>query len=207
MSTAITVDSSQFNQLAAAVAAAGKSLPKELAAAVNATVKQAETKMSRDIGSEITMKIGDIKKNIKTPRKATAANPQGIVSLSWSTREGLENFKARHTKQGVTYKISRKSGRGFVAGAFMGPKPGMLAPKLYGGVYKRVGAQRKLTKGRRQGKQGQLIVRLFGVSPAGVLVKNDYDDALPGFIQKQLTSQIDRRITLNVLRANGLVPI
>jgi len=205
--SAITIDSSQFNRLATAVAAAGKSLPKELAAAVNATVKDAEIKMARDIGSEITMKIGDIKKNIKTPRKATAANTEGIVSLSWSRREGLENFKAKLIKAGVSYKISKKSGRGFVAGAFMGPKPGMLAPKLYGGVYMRVGPKRTFTKGRRQGKQGQLIVRLFGVSPAGVFLKNKYNDVLPGFIQEKLKAQLDRRINLNVLRANGLVPI
>ena len=204
--SAIEIDATQFNRLAASVSAAGKSLKKELAAAVNATVKDAEIKMARDIGSEITMKIGDIKKNIKTPRKATPQNPEGIVSLSWSKRVGLENFKAKHTKKGVTYKISKKSGRGFVAGAFMGPKPGMLAPKLYGGVYKRVGPQRTFTKGRRQGKKGQLIVRLFGVSPAGVFLINKYDDVLPGFIREKLTHQIDRRINLNVLRANGLVP-
>ena len=194
----IFIDSTQFEKLSLAVAAAGKNLRKEMAAAVNATVKDAERKMARDIGAEITMKIG--------PRKATEVNPQGSVSLWWSDREGLEHFKAKHIKSGVSYQISRKGGRGTVSGAFMGPKPGTLAPKLYGGVYKRVGAQRKLTKGRRQGKMGQLIVRLFGVSPAGVFMKNDMDQTLPFYLTGYLKHQMERRINLNVLRANGLVP-
>ena len=202
----IFIDSTQFEKLSLAVAAAGKNLRKEMAAAVNATVKDAERKMARDIGAEITMKIGDIKKNIRSPRKATEVNPQGSVSLWWSDREGLEHFKAKHIKSGVSYQISRKGGRGTVSGAFMGPKPGTLAPKLYGGVYKRVGAQRKLTKGRRQGKMGQLIVRLFGVSPAGVFMKKNMDQALPFYLTGYLKHQMERRINLNVLRANGLVP-
>ena len=202
----IFIDSTQFDKLSLAVAAAGKNLRKEMAAAVNATVKDAERKMARDIGAEITMKIGDIKKNIRSPRKATEINPQGSVSLWWSDREGLEHFKAKHIQSGVSYQISKKGGRVTVSGAFMGPKPGMLAPKLYGGVYKRVGAQRKLTKGRRQGKMGQLIVRLFGVSPAGVFMKKNMDQALPFYLTGYLKHQMERRINLNVLRANGLVP-
>ena len=106
----------------------------------------------------------------------------------------------------MSYQISKKGGRGTVSGAFMGPKPGMLAPKLYGGVYKRVGAQRKLTKGRRQGKMGQLIVRLFGVSPAGVFMKKNMDQTLPFYLTDYLKHQMERRINLIVLRANGLVP-
>ena len=202
----IFIDSTQFDKLSLAVAAAGKNLRKEMAAAVNATVKDAERKMARDIGAEINMKIGDIKKNIRSPRKATEINPQGSVSLWWSEREGLEHFKAKHINSGVSYQISKKGGRVTVSGAFMGPKPGMLAPKLYGGVYKRVGAQRKLTKGRRQGKMGQLIVRLFGVSPAGVFMKKNMDQTLPFYLTDYLKHQMERRINLNVLRANGLVP-
>ena len=202
----IFIDSTQFDKLSLAVAAAGKNLRKEMAAAINATAKDAERKMARDIGAEINMKIGDIKKNIRSPRKATEINPQGSVSLWWSEREGLEHFKAKHINSGVSYQISKKGGRVTVSGAFMGPKPGMLAPKLYGGVYKRVGAQRKLTKGRRQGKMGQLIVRLFGVSPAGVFMKKNMDQTLPFYLTDYLKHQMERRINLNVLRANGLVP-
>jgi len=192
--TTVFVDSTQFDRLSLAVAAAGKSLRKEIAAAVNASVKDAEIQMARDIGSEITMKIGEIKKNIRTPRKATEMNPEGVVSLSWAKREGLQYFNARQTKKGVTYKISKKRGRGIIPGAFMGPSPGVLAPKLYGGVFKRVGSARLP------------IAKLRAVSAAGVFLKNKYEHALPGFIREKLTHQLERRINLNVLRANGLVP-
>ena len=56
------------------------------------------------------------------------------------------------------------------------------------------------------GKMGQLIVRLFGVSPAGVFMKNDMNQTLPFYLTDYLKHQLERRINLNVLRANGLVP-
>ncbi len=190
----IEIDAKQIKRLGDAVAASGKKLRKELAAAVNQTIKDGELKIARDIGSEITMKIGDIKKTIRSPRKATAINPEGVVALGWRKREGLQYFKAKQTKLGVTYKISKKAGRSVVRGAFMGPSPGVLSPKLYGGVFKRIGKSRLP------------IAKLRAVSAAGAFLKNKHEDALPGYLREKLTHQIERRINLNVLRASGLVP-
>jgi len=205
--TTVFVDSTQFDRLSLAVAAAGKNLRKEMAAAVNDAVKKGELKIANDIGDVLKMKKAKIKKSIKTPRRATEANPQGSVTLWWSDREGLEHFGARHIKDGVSYQIGigNKGGRKKVSGAFMGPKPGTLAAKLHGGVYMRVGAKVKMTKGRRKGKMAQRIVRLFGVSPAGAYLKNNMGDTLPFYLTDYLKHQIERRINLNVLRANGLV--
>jgi len=114
--------------------------------------------------------------------------------LGWRKREGLQYFKAKQTKLGVTYKISKKAGRGIVRGAFMGPSPGVLSPKLYGGVFKRIGKSRLP------------IAKLRAVSAAGAFLKNKHEDALPGYLRERLTRQIERRINLNVLRASGLVP-
>ena len=202
----IEINANQIKRLGDAVAASGKKLRKELAAAVNQTIKDGELKIARDIGSEITMKIGDIKKTIRSPRKATAVNPEGVVALGWRKREGLQYFKAKQTELGVTYKISKKAGRGVVRGAFMGPSPGVLAPSLNGGVFMRMGVKRKMTKGRFQGKIRQPIVKLRAVSAAGAFLKNKHEDALPGYLREKLTHQIERRINLNVLRASGLVP-
>ena len=190
----IEIDANQIKRLGDAVSASGKKLRKELAAAVNQTIKDGELKIARDIGSEITMKIGDIKKTIRSPRKATAVNPEGVIALGWRKREGLQYFKAKQTKLGVTYKISKKAGRGIVRGAFMGPSPGVLSPKLYGGVFKRIGKSRLP------------IAKLRAVSAAGAFLKNKHEDALPGYLRERLTHQIERRINLNVLRASGLVP-
>lgn len=190
----IEINTKQLKELRAAVGKAKKSFGKELAAAINATAKDVKLKISRDIGSEITMPAKDIKDRISTRDKATARTPVAVVSLGWKQREGLQYFKARQTKAGVTYKISKKGGRGVVLGAFMGPSPSVLAPKLHGGVFK------------RSGKARLPIVKLRAVSAAGAFVKNKHDAVMPGFIRQKLFAQMERRINLNVLRANGLVP-
>jgi len=190
----IEVNAKQLTALRKACGEAKKTFAKELAAAINATAKDVRLKISRDIGSEITMPAKDIKDRISTKDKATAQTPIAVVSLGWKKREGLQYFKARQTKTGVTYKISKKAGRGVVLGAFMGPSPGTFAPKLYGGVFKRVGKERLP------------IAKLRAVSAAGAFVKNKHDAVMPGFIQQKMLAQMERRINLNVLRANGLVP-
>lgn len=190
----IEINAKQLKELRIACGKAKKGFSRELAAAINATAKDVRLKISRDIGSEITMPAKDIKDRISTKDKATAQNPIAVVSLGWRKREGLQYFKARQTRSGVTYKISKKGGRGVVIGAFMGPSPGVLAPKLHGGVFKRVGKERNP------------IVKLRAVSAAGAFVKNKHDKVMPGFIRQKLLAQMERRINLNVLRANGLVP-
>ena len=190
----IEVNANQLTALRKACGEAKKSFAKELAAGINATAKDVRLKISRDIGSEITMPAKDIKDRISTRDRATAVNPVAVVSLGWKKREGLQYFKARQTKSGVTYKISKKGGRGVVLGAFMGPSPGTFAPKLHGGVFKRIGSARLP------------ITKLRAVSAAGAFVKNKHDDVMPGFIEQKMLAQMERRINLNVLRANGLVP-
>jgi len=190
----LRVDAKQLKALQSAVNKAKKSFGRELAAAINAVAKDARTQISRDIRTEVNMKARDVKERISIRNKATAHAPVAIVSLGWRKREGLQYFGARQTKAGVTYKISKKAAsRGVVLGAFMGPSPGVLAPKLHGGVFKRVGKERKP------------IMKLRAVSAAGAFVKNSYDKILPGFIKEKLHKQMERRIKLNVLRANGLV--
>lgn len=190
----IEVNANQLTALRKACGEAKKSFAKELAAGINATAKDVRLKISRDIGSEITMPAKDIKDRISTRDKATAVSPVAVVSLGWKKREGLQYFKARQTKSGVTYKISKKAGRGVVLGAFMGPSPGTFAPKLHGGVFKRIGSARLP------------ITKLRAVSAAGAFVKNKHDAVMPGFIEQKMLAQMERRINLNVLRANGLVP-
>jgi hypothetical protein len=112
--------------------------------------------------------------------------------LDYENRLGLQYFNARQTKTGVSYKISKKGGRKSVAGAFMGPKPGILAPRLNGGVFARVGAERLP------------IVKLKGVSPYGVYAKNDMKKEEVERIQKDLQTEMERRIQFNLARANGL---
>mgnify|MGYP003656247338 CR=1 FL=1 len=155
---------------------------------------QTKTNIGREITKTVNIKAGIAKKQISTRNKATAESPKAVVSLSKSNRIGLQHFGGRQNKTGVSYKIDKQGGRKIVAGAFMGPRPGVLAPKLHGGAFKRVGTER------------HPIIKLYGVSPFGAFVKNNYDKTEAVFIRTKLTAEIERRIKLNVLRANGLVP-
>jgi hypothetical protein len=188
----IEINADQIKRLGDAVAASGKKLKKELAAAINETAKNHRLRQGRNVRDVVNIKKAQIESKI-TISKASDVSPQARVFFKSSEREGLQHFAARQNRRGVSYKISTKKGRGTVVGAFMGPRPGQLAPKLHGGVFKRTGSARLP------------IVKLYGVSPYGAYVKNDFEQIDVAFSADYLKNQIERRINLNVLRASGLV--
>jgi hypothetical protein len=183
----------QLKELRKACGLAKKTFGKELAAAINDTAKNHRLRQGRNIRGVVNLKKKEVESKI-TIRKATVVTPQARVFLLETAREGLQHFGARQTKSGVGYKISKKRGRGTVLGAFMGPSPGTFAPKLYGGVFRRVGKKRLP------------IMKLYGVSPYGAYAKNDFETTDVAYSGDYLQQQMDRRINLNVLRANGLIP-
>jgi hypothetical protein len=189
----IDIDARQLKRLRKATAMAGKKFPRELAAAVNSVAKKTRISIGRRIRQTINLKKAVAERPVKIKKVATADTPVGVVSIDRERREGLHNFSARQTGKGVTYKIDKRGGRKLVAGAFMGPRPGVLAPKLNGGVFKRVGKSR------------HPIVKLYGVSPYGAYAKNDMSGFEVQFINKGLLTEMERRIKLNILRASGLV--
>ena len=190
----IEVNPKQLKELREATGRSKKSFSKELAAAINHVAKQTKTNIGRDIRKTVNLKKEISERPIKMRAKATADIPIAMVSIEETRREGLQHFGARQDKRGVSYKISKQGGRRRVDGAFMGPSPGVLAPRLYGGVFKRA-AKTRLP-----------IIKLYGVSPYAAYAKNAFEQVEIAFISKGLEKQIERRIKLNVLRANGLVP-
>ena len=189
----LDINAKQLKRLREAVGKARKNLPRELAAAVNSVSKKTRISIGRRIRQTVNLKKVDAEKPIKIKRTATAETPVGVVSIDKQTRAGLQHFAARQNSRGVSYKIDKRGGRKLVTSAFMGPRPGVLAPKLHGGVFKRVGRDRNP------------IVKLYGVSPYGAYAKNDMSKAEVEFINKSLMTEMERRINLNILRANGLV--
>jgi hypothetical protein len=189
----IDIDAKQLRRLRQATARAGKKFPRELATAVNSVAKKTRISIGRRIRQTVNLKKATAEKAIKIKRIATAEAPVGVVSIDKERREGLQHFSARQNGRGVSYKIDKRGGRKLVAGAFMGPRPGVLAPKLHGGVFKRVGKSRNP------------IVKLYGVSPYGTYAKNDMSKIEIQFINKGLLTEMERRIKLNILRAEGLV--
>lgn len=190
---AIDIDAKQVKEFRDAVSKAGKSFPKELAATINAVAKKTKLDIGRDIRKTVAFKKADAEKPLSIAATATEGKLQALVRLKKTERLGLHHFGARQDKRGVSYKISKSGGRQRVNGAFQGPRPGAMKVSWKGNVFKRSGPKRLP------------IVKLLGVSPFGVYAKNDLEKPQIKAIEEELRKQMQRRIELNILRANGLV--
>jgi hypothetical protein len=189
----INIDTKQLKKLRAAVDRSGKKFKPEMAAAMNATAKKARGQINKRVRTELAVKAGDLNKLIKNNRKASSTNLIATVSLTKTARLPLRVFGARQVAAGVTYKISPKKGRKLAKGAFQGPRPGVMNVQWKGNVFARIGKSRLP------------ITKLMGASPWGVFVKNDMTPEQITDIEAELSKQIERRIKLNILRAEGLV--
>jgi hypothetical protein len=190
---AIQIAAPQLARLTKAVGDAKKSLPKEISAAINATSTKTRLDIGRDIRKQVNIKKPAVDSVLKLVKQSTAQTLSAQVSLNRSKRLALREFGARQNKAGVSYKINRQGKRGTVQGAFQGPRPGVMKASWRGRVFKRVGKERLP------------IVQLFGPSPWGVFMKKKMAPDQRKAIEAELAKQIERRINLNVLRANGLV--
>jgi hypothetical protein len=196
---AIEIDARQLAQLTKATANARKSLPKEISAAINATARRTNLGVQRQITKKTTIKAAVAKSKIKLVKQSSPSTLSAQVTLRPSSRMSLKEFGARQTKAGVSYKISKGGKRATAQSAFIQPAMGSH-------VFKRIGAKVKMGTGSYAGKMRQRVKRLEGPSPWGVFVKNKMSPAQVKDIEAELKKQIERRINLNVLRANGLVP-
>jgi hypothetical protein len=190
---AIEISAPQLARLTKAVGDARKSLPKEISAAINATSKKTRLDIGRDIRKQVNIKKPAVDSVLKLVKQSTAQTLSAQVSLNKSKRLALREFGAKQNKAGVSHKINKQGKRGTVPGAFQGPKPGVMKASWRGRVFKRVGKERLP------------IVQLFGPSPWGVFTKRKMAPDQRKAIEAELAKQIERRINLNVLRANGLV--
>lgn len=189
----IEINAKQLRRLREAVGKSKKNIKKELAGAINATSKKTKLQVGRDIRKTVNLKKDEAERPLSLRATATEANLVAVVSLKKTKRLGLRHFGARQDKRGVSYKISKTGGRSRVNGAFQGPKPGVMKMSWKGNAFKRVGKERLP------------IVMLKGVSAFGAYAKNELEGPQVKEINKELSKQMERRINLNILRANGLV--
>ena len=190
---AIDIDVRKLDEFRRAIRAAGKSIPREMAAAFNATAKKTKSSISKQIRTELASSAKGVNDTISITKKATTQSLNAGVRLGKTKRVPLKDFGARQVRAGVSYRVSKGGSRKLATSAFMGPKPGVKAPRLNGHVFKRKGP-------------GRLpIVKLMGASPWAVFIKQRMSPEQVKMINAELLKQVDRRIKLNVMRANGLV--
>jgi hypothetical protein len=99
---------------------------------------QGRTEISKGIRQHINIKAGDLKPVLQIGRHKSGAS----ITLRESQRISLRYFGAKQNDKGVSYKINKGSGRGFIPGAFQGPRPGAIKVSWKGNVFKRVGKSR-----------------------------------------------------------------
>jgi hypothetical protein len=194
----LSIDQLQIKRLETAVRRAGKSISREISAAINSAAKKTRLDMGRKIRSELNIGKESVESVIKIVRPSTPGSLSAGVRLKETKRLPLRDFGAKQNKAGVSYKISKKGGRATVPSAFTVASIGNHA-------FKRVGVPVKMKKGRYAGKMRQPIIKLMGPSPWGVFVKQRMTAVQVRETEAELKKQIERRINLNVLRANKLV--
>lgn len=189
----IQIDTGQAERLKAAVDRAGKNMSREISAAINQVAKKGRLDVGRKIRQEVTIKKKESEQALKIPYRASPSNLSSTIVLGKTPRLGMRHFGARQDKRGVSYKINKRGGRKRIDGAFQGPRPGVRKVSWRGNVF------------IRDGKSRLPIRQIRGVSAWGVFVKNKYQGPQAKEIEAELHKQIERRINLNVLRAEGLV--
>lgn len=186
-----SVKNDALGRLADAVERAGRKLPREIATACNATARKTKSLIAKGVTTELATKQKTVKQHVSQSRKAVPTKLQAGVRLNKSKRIPLKEFKPRQTRAGVSYRISKRTGRATIPGAFQGPRPGLMKASWRGNVFRRVGKARLP------------IVKLYGPSPWGVFVKRKMGGPTAKQAQAELMKQLERRIRFNNLKADG----
>lgn len=185
-----------MQRLAQVVADAGRKLPQELAVAVNATARKTKSVVAKEVTKELAVAQKVVKAQISQPRKARASSPIAEVQLRKSKRIPLRDFGARQNKKGVSYRISKSTGRRTIPGAF-------IVQSLGGHVFVRNGRFTTASRGRNAGRVREGISKRFGASPFGVYVKQGSSRPVAAATQAELVKQIERRIRFVTLKMTG----
>ena len=145
------------------------------------------------MGAKISVAQKEIKKLIKAKRLDDTAY---MIDFQKTKRLPIRVFKAVQTKKGVTYRIAKKGKKKLIPSAFMGPKPGVLAPALNGKVF-----IRESHAGNSNSRAIRPVGR--GPSPWGVFVVNNMMPALLVEINQRLTANLRERIRVKKLKLKG----
>jgi hypothetical protein len=183
----IEVKSKGLSELIEGLNRASENLPREVYSALNEAAKKTKKMMAVEVTNQIEHKLAQkiIKKQLKT--KKDRQNLTVTVSLVKSWRVPLRDYGARQTKKGVTIANRGKgTGRTVYPHAF-------VVKKFGNHVYTRP----------ETGERGP-ILKLKGVSPWGVLIKNKSKIATIVMVsQEEVKKQLADRIRYLNLKKQG----
>jgi len=176
------------------------SLPKQLGIVTWKTAKKGKSFIAKSVTEELAVTQKVIKPFLHLQTKKIGKT-RSSLTLFKSKRMSLRHFKPKQTGVGVSYKISKRGGRQIIPHAFMGPKPGVIAPRLGGNVWLREGAR------KAKGAPGlsQRIRRAgAGPSPWGVFVLQKKSTALSKLLREEMRKQLAERLRIIKLKIPGV---
>lgn len=201
----ITTNSQALKELAKTLDNDSKLLKRDINTALNATAKHLKGQWAKEVGKEVALPQKVIKTTISQILARADGEPTASVKQSQTKRLPLKEFKPRQTRAGVAYTAYKGAKRQTLAGAFIGPKPGVTATKLRGHVFSRQGAKIVASKGSHKGRMRQPIVKRFGPSPFETTKKHAIPDKLVALGETRLLAELNKRIRFRKLKASGAI--
>lgn len=182
----ISIDQKSSGEIRKILQQLGANVSKELAVAVNKTVKQTATQAARKLKQVIPVPVKILKKAVLPRSKATPKKLRSGVYLFGGYPIPLRYFGARAKKKGgVSYRQSGPDkGRGNLPNAFIPPR------QYRGNVY------------QRKGKERGPLVQQKGPAP-GEYAGAGVTAAAMATAKEKLPQQIQERIRFLTLKAKG----
>lgn len=182
----IKVPQQQIERLQQALKDAKRTVAQELAVAINATGKFLSREISKVVREELVASKKSVDKALQIHGRARPGALAVTVQMKKTERLSLREFQARETAKGVSYRISKSSGRKLAVSAF--------AVRRFGGrVFKRIEKTRIP------------ITQLHGPSPWGVFVSGGRESRVINAGEAELLKQVERRIRFVNLKKQGTI--
>jgi hypothetical protein len=171
---------------------------KALVSALDKTVAQARTAMSREIRAEFNISASKVAESLRTTR----ARPSGgrfsfEASLESPNKRGrslnLINFAARQTAKGVTFKVKKSGGRKLIPGAFIANQGRTVFIRVAGTIM----AKRSKYRGTKHAEEiGPLqtidVAQMFNTKRINAKVLRFIEDKFPAIFANEAKFFTDR---------------
>lgn len=189
ISVDVQFDSKRAERLIRELEKVSENITKELGVVSHKAGRKVESLLAKEVNTHVAVKQKDVKRDIYVKK----LRPVGArITLNKTNRMSLKRFNPRHTKGGVTYRISKGKPRQKLPHAFMGPNPTVTSVKLGQHVF------------QRQGKARLPIAKKRGPSAAGVISTHPERLAnVAKLTRRHLRKEMVRRIRYRRLKLEG----
>ena len=175
----------QLSQMKRQLAGIKNGTDKAIGRAAKRVASQTRSYIAKETKSGLLIKQSVLKKFITHQRYKYGA----AVVLKEGNRLPLSLFGAFHDEVGVSYQIKKGGTRRYIDDAFMGPKPGVVSPRLGGNVFKRVGKSRLP------------IRKMMGPSVKSLFVRRQLYKQTKEFIETKFSERLQHEINFLLSKA------